>query len=113
MSLVGLTAFVLREYKLIFADGSTEKVETISLWLAWFKGKLRAAEKGTVLLKIEEPGAGEHSASSFRTTYYFDLPTADKAVELETLLYQVSEGKARVVMVDRAQYRVRVEAEVT
>jgi len=41
---------------LIFIDGTTEVVETIGLWLAWFKGKIRAVEKGTVLAKVEEYG---------------------------------------------------------
>jgi len=46
-------ALKLQKYKLIFTDGTIETVETIGPWLAWFKGKLRAAEKRTVLLKVE------------------------------------------------------------
>lgn len=37
-------------------DGTTEVVETIGLWLAWFKGKVRAREKDTVLMKVERVG---------------------------------------------------------
>jgi len=46
--------FKLRKFKLTFFDGTSETVETVSPWLAWFKGKLRAAEKGTALWKVEE-----------------------------------------------------------
>lgn len=46
-------ALFLRKYRLTFFDGSTETIETIGLWLAWFKGKIRAREKDTVLVKVE------------------------------------------------------------
>jgi len=45
---------ILQKFKLIFTDAMTETIEAIGMWLAWFKGKLRAAEKRTVLLKVEE-----------------------------------------------------------
>jgi len=47
-------ALRLRKFKLKFMDGSEETIEAISLWLAWFKGKIRAVETGTVLLTVEE-----------------------------------------------------------
>jgi len=46
--------FPLRKFRLVFTDGSIETIETVGLWLAWFKGKLRATEKKTALLKVEE-----------------------------------------------------------
>jgi len=108
-------AFPIRKFKLTFLDGSTETVETVGLWLAWFKGKVRAAEKDTVLVKVEEVGRPSvrkiEDLSPLSVTIYFDLPTVDKALELETFLHMVSEGKARIHLVDRANWRVRVEAE--
>lgn len=48
--------FRYRRFRLEFLDGTTEVVETIGLWLAWFKGKVRAREKDTVLMKVERVG---------------------------------------------------------
>jgi len=45
---------VAEKFKLIFTDGTTEEVDAIGLTIAWIKGKIRAAEKKTYLLKIEE-----------------------------------------------------------
>jgi len=47
-------ALKLHKFRLLFMDGTTETIESIGLFLAWFKGKLRAAEKRTVLFKVEE-----------------------------------------------------------
>jgi len=107
-------ALKTQKFKLIFFDGSSEMVEAMSLWLAWFKGKVKAAEKGTVLVKVEEerkPRRHSYSSPERPVTIYFDLPTVDKAVELEMFLHMVSEGKARIRLVDRANWRVRVEAD--
>jgi len=42
-------------FRLDFMDGSAEMVEMpFGLWVAWFKGRIRAREKGTHLLKVEE-----------------------------------------------------------
>jgi len=36
-------------------DGSVETLETpFGLWVAWFRGRVCAREKGTVLSKVEE-----------------------------------------------------------
>lgn len=43
-----------QRFRLIFIDGSLEEVDAIGLTVAWIKGKIRAAEKGTYLLKVEE-----------------------------------------------------------
>lgn len=122
-------SFPLLKFKLSFADGTEEAIDSVSLWLAWFKGKVRAAEKRTVLLKVEEvkprrarPKRILTYASSLEgqpclysspplVTIYFDMPTVDEAVELETFLHMVSEGKARIHLVDRVNWRVRVDAE--
>jgi len=67
---------ILQKFKLIFIDGTTETIEAIGLWLAWFKGKLRAAEKGTVLLKVEEV----YESFSLDTTKMFHV----RYIDLET-----------------------------
>ena len=43
-----------RKFRLTFTDGTTEVVEAVGLAVAWVKGRLRAAEKRTYLLKVEE-----------------------------------------------------------
>jgi len=45
---------VAQKFRLIFMDGTTEEVDAIGLTVAWIKGKIRAAEKRTYLLKVEE-----------------------------------------------------------
>jgi len=42
------------KFRLIFLDGTTDEVEAAGLTVAWIKGKIRAAEKRTHLLKVEE-----------------------------------------------------------
>jgi len=43
-----------QKFKLIFMDGTEEPIEAVGLMVAWIKGKIRAAEKRTYLLKVEE-----------------------------------------------------------
>jgi len=45
---------VAQRFRLIFTDGTAEEVDAIGLTVAWIKGKIRAAEKKTYLLKVEE-----------------------------------------------------------
>jgi hypothetical protein len=45
---------VAQKFRLIFMDGTTEKVDAIGLTVAFIKGIIRAAEKKTYLLKVEE-----------------------------------------------------------
>jgi hypothetical protein len=35
-------------------DGTSEDVDAVGLTVAWIKGKIRAVEKKTYLLKVEE-----------------------------------------------------------
>jgi hypothetical protein len=45
----------MTEWRLIFTDGSTEKLETdAGRVVVWIKGKIRARAKGTFLLNVEE-----------------------------------------------------------
>jgi len=45
---------VAQRFRLVFMDGTAEDVEAMGLTVAWIKGKIRAAEKKTYLLKVEE-----------------------------------------------------------
>ena len=46
-------AFKLKKWKLIFMDGTVEEVKAFGKFSAWLQGKVRAAEKKTVLHNIE------------------------------------------------------------
>jgi len=45
---------VAQRFRLVFMDGTADEVDAAGLTVAWIKGKIRAAEKKTHLLKIEE-----------------------------------------------------------
>jgi len=49
--LIGI--YVPQKFRLIFTDGTSEEVDATGLTVAWIKGKIRAAEKRTYLLKVE------------------------------------------------------------
>jgi len=96
---------ILQKFKLIFTDGTTETIEAIGLWLAWFKGKLRAAEKGTVLWKVERAPTFSSPAGKRFHVKYIDLTTGrteEKMIEeIEQYdLYKAQrEGKISIISI--------------
>jgi len=98
---------ILQKYKLIFTDGTTEPIEAVGLWLAWFKGKLRAAEKGTVLLRVEEVYGSLSSAAKKFHVRYIDLETGKPMektisdVEQYDLYKAQREGKISIISIHR------------
>jgi len=100
-------ALLLRKWRLLFMDGTTETIESIGLFLAWFKGKLRAAEKRTVLLKVEEV----QESTSFSPVgkfhvRYIDLETGRTVektisdVEQYDLYREQREGKISIIEIE-------------
>lgn len=47
-----------QKFRLIFMDGITEDVVATDFTSAWIKGRIRAAEKKTYLLKVEKIKTG-------------------------------------------------------
>jgi len=96
---------IIQKFKLIFTDGTTETIEAIGLWLAWFKGKLRAAEKGTVLLKVEEVYESFSPIAKMFHVRYIDLETGKTQektisdIEQYDLYKAQREGKISIISI--------------
>lgn len=89
-----------RTWKLFFLDGTTETVETFSLFLAWFKGKLRAAEKGTILMNVVEAAKLEHFLSLLtEVPSVSTIPSTAHAIRsggINWCWYQIEDGEDAV-----------------
>lgn len=46
-----------QKFRLVFTDGTSEEVGATGPTVAWIKGKIRAVEKRTYLMKVEEVGS--------------------------------------------------------
>jgi len=98
-------SLILQKFKLIFTDGTTETIEAIGLWLAWFKGKLKAVEKGTILLKVEEVYESFSPVAKMFHVRYIDLTTGKtlektiSSVEQYDLYKAQGEGRISIISI--------------